>query len=194
MRFFQKKIFLFSGFLFLLLWTDAPCGAAQWNIFETGYLKIYYLSLDDLKIFDKKIDYGDVSSGFLGFGGGQKKGDEFVRGLTTKMDKLYRKIQRLLDMKKKTSKVKVKIYSNKKLLLDSYYNIYGKRANLRAWYIFEYNTIYLNVKDLNAGMLAHELGHAISDNYFGARPPRATAEIIARYVDAHLYDENVREY
>jgi hypothetical protein len=44
----------------------------------------------------------------------------------------------------------------------------------------------MNVNDLHEGMLAHELAHAIVDHYLLVRPPRPTAEIIARYVDSHL--------
>jgi len=51
---------------------------------------------------------------------------------------------------------------------------------------FEFNTIYLNVQDLFSEMLAHELAHAIVDNHLSVRPPRATAEILARYVGKHL--------
>ncbi|MEH0019750.1 MAG: hypothetical protein V6Z89_08855 [Desulfobacter sp.] len=38
-------------------------------------------------------------------------------------------------------------------------------------------------------MLAHEIAHAVVDHYLDVRPPRATAEILARYVDAHLNEE-----
>ena len=65
-------------------------------------------------------------------------------------------------------------------------SIYKKKREYRAWYIFEYNTIYLNVQDLHSEMFAHEMAHAIIDNYLAVRPPRATAEILARYVGKHL--------
>ena len=42
-------------------------------------------------------------------------------------------------------------------------------------------------------MLAHEMAHAIIDNFMKLRLPRATAEILARYVDAHLLEE-VKQY
>ena len=38
------------------------------------------------------------------------------------------------------------------------------------------------------GMLAHEMAHAIIDDFLQVRPPMASAEILARYVDAHLND------
>ena len=34
--------------------------------------------------------------------------------------------------------------------------------------------------------MAHEIAHAIIDHYLLIRPPRATAEILAHYVDEHL--------
>ncbi|MEA2060887.1 MAG: hypothetical protein U9P10_10355 [Thermodesulfobacteriota bacterium] len=188
-----KKQILFFLFLFCLF-QAAPCAALPWKILETDYLEIYYLNDEDLDSLDRHIEYGDVSSGFLGFGSSRKKGGDLKTQLAKKLDTLYTKVQRLLDMKKKTPRVRVKVFPNKKQLLNAYYRIYGKRADLRAWYIFEYNTVYLNVKDINEGMLAHELGHAVSDNYFGARPPRATAEILARYIDAHIHDEHVKAY
>ena len=42
------------------------------------------------------------------------------------------------------------------------------------------------MQDVHAGMLAHELAHAIIDHYLTVRPPAQTAEILARYVDSHL--------
>jgi hypothetical protein len=35
-------------------------------------------------------------------------------------------------------------------------------------------------------MLAHEMAHCVIDHYLLIRPPMATAEILARYVDSHL--------
>ena len=47
----------------------------------------------------------------------------------------------------------------------------------------------IRVQDINEGILAHEMAHAIIDHFFDIRPPRATAEILARYVDKHLNDQ-----
>ena len=75
----------------------------------------------------------------------------------------------------------------------AYRRIYHRKATVRGWYVYAYNTVYLNVQDVHEGMLAHELGHAIIDHYLEVRPPRATAEILARYVDKNLYEE-VKKY
>jgi len=61
--------------------------------------------------------------------------------------------------------------ADQKQLHAAYKKIYRKKTRLRAWYIFEYNTVYLNVRDLHEGILAHELAHSIIDNYLSTRPP-----------------------
>ena len=73
-------------------------------------------------------------------------------------------------------------------LHQAYYNLYNQPKKIRAWYIFELNTIYVSATDINENMLAHEMAHAIIDNFLSVRPPSATAEILARYVDKHLYN------
>ncbi|MCP4021097.1 MAG: hypothetical protein GY729_04590 [Desulfobacteraceae bacterium] len=108
--------------------------------------------------------------------------------MASKLDELIEKVQLILDMRRPI-KITIKIFPNQSALHNEYYKIYKKRKNLRAWYIFEFNTIYVNAQDIYAGMLAHECAHAIIDHYLEIRPPRATAEILARYVDAHLHKQ-----
>ena len=72
------------------------------------------------------------------------------------------------------------------MLYAAHQKIFEKPCRFRAWYVYELNTIYLNVDDVHEGMLAHEIAHSIIDHYLLVRPPKATAEILARYVDKHL--------
>ncbi len=74
--------------------------------------------------------------------------------------------------------LQIKLYPRKEfvgLLADS-----GKR---RSFYLYNYKTVYVNVDDIHAGMLAHEMSHHIVDEWFGGRLPRKTAEIIAMGVE-----------
>lgn len=164
--------------------------AQTWKVLETKYLVISYRDLDDLRQFDRQIKYsGGRKSGFFGFFFAPSRSSDspesFEQLLMDKVDGLFEKVQRILDMRKPI-KVNVQLYPDEVALGEAYYKIYGKRDSLRAWYIYEFNTIYLNVQNLFDGMLAHECAHAIVDNYFETRPPRAAAEILARYVDDHL--------
>jgi hypothetical protein len=116
---------------------------------------------------------------------GSKSGNMESR-LKTKMEALYKRVQDILDMHKKMEKISINLYHNEEQLKDAYMRIYNQPCRIRAWYEFRHNTIYINVNDVHEGMLAHEMAHGIIDHYLLVRPPTATAEILARYVDSHL--------
>ena len=161
-----------------------------WQRLVTKHTIICYQNLEDLKKFDNKIDFSPGEWGIKSLFSGSK----LVKGkLARKIDALFEKVQEILDMHKRMKKVRINIYKSKKQLQDAYYRIYKKKCRIRSWYLFERKTIYSNVDDLFVGMLAHEMAHHISDHYLMIRPPRATAEILARYVDKHLFDK-VKKY
>ena len=159
----------------------------QWHILETTHAKIRYRSLEDLKDFNEKIDY---SSGLLGIKElfSKKSSDDLTNKIQRKIDAVYEVVQEILGMRKLMEKVIVNIYHNKKELHAAFYEIFKKPCRLRAWYIHELNTIFIRADDINEGMLAHEITHSIINYYLSDRPPKATAEILARYVDGHLFN------
>ena len=170
--------------------------AGKWETLKTKYLTLTYENAEELEVFNEKIDFSPGTSSFSSFLSANQSSGTKLRGrkierteleneVIQKMDALVEKVQLILDMRKPMDVI-VKLYPDKTALQGAYFNIYKKKRELRAWYIFEYNTIYINVQDLFAEMLAHEIAHAIIDNYLSVRPPRATAEILARYVGKHL--------
>ena len=185
----MRKKFSLPLFFFLVLslsWLQ-PVEAETWKTIKTKYLNLHYQSDSDLKKFDRKIDPVEKLGSFTSFSA-DSTAEGPNRDLSRKLDTLVEKVQLILDMRKPI-RINVRIYSDKEALKQAYFEVYKKYQDLRAWYIFEYNTIYLQVGDLFSGMLAHEVAHAIVDHYLDVRPPRATAEILARYVDAHLNKE-----
>ena len=165
---------------------------SSWRSLETKHCIIRYQRVEDLEQFDARIDYspGGGSLKWLLKGSGLT---DSTGKLVSKVDALFERVQEILDMRKKMKKVKINLYGNKRQLADVYQTLFKKTCGVRSWYLYEFKTIYSNVSDLHAGMLAHEMGHHIVDHYLIIRPPRATAEILARYVDKHLHDE-VRKY
>lgn len=187
-----KKLFFIIGLNFFLLTSgglvqgETP-GDISWQNLETKHTIVHYQTMKDLKKFNGKVAYvpGPWSFKRLFSAPGS---DGLKDRLKKKVDALFERVQEILDMRKKMKKVTIEIYPNKGQLYDAYFRIYKTHGRLRAWYIYEYNTIYTNVDDLHEGMLAHELAHSIIDHYLLVRPPKATAEILARYVDKHLFD------
>ena len=162
----------------------------EWKELITRHTIIRYYSYDDLKKFDKKIDYFHNSSfsGLKILFSSPSKMDEFEKRIQDKVDGIFMRVQEILGMRKAMDRVKINIYHNGRDLKKAYYDLYNKEGNLRSWYIYENNTIYLNARDMHEGVLAHEFAHSIIDHYLTVRPPAASSEILARYVDRHLME------
>lgn len=182
----------FVGTLLLAIFLSAASvEAGQKFILKTKHTRLTFSSRADVQKFDDSIQYAANSSLSELFSSKDQRSLE--RDLVRKVDLIFEKVQLILDMRKPMRQVRVRIFSNENELHKAYKKIYGRKATVRGWYVYDFNTVFLNAQDVHEGMLAHELGHAIIDHYLEVRPPRATAEILARYVDKNLYEE-VKKY
>jgi len=174
-------------FVLDLVTAFAGTGFAEkpWDKIETKYTVIRYKSYDDLLRFHKSVDYGpgrwNRSSAFSSLSASEVK--EMLR---LKVDAIFERAQTILDMRKKFKKTSIDIYRDSSELKRAYSIIYRGKCNVRAWYRYRNNTVYINARDVHAGMLAHELAHGIIDHFLIVKPPSQAAEILARYVDTHL--------
>jgi len=156
-----------------------------WQCLESRHTLIRYQSERDLRKFNGRIQFRAerfiFSRLFSPLGA-----KDLAATVTTKVDALFERAQQILDMRRKIKKVTINVYHDKKQLYEAYLGIYMRPCHVRAWYEYRFNTVYICINDMNEGMLAHEMAHAIIDHYLVVRPPPATAEILARYVDSHL--------
>jgi hypothetical protein len=188
----EKQLFFFAAMTLFSLALRSEVYAkfslkSQWQRIETKHTIIQYQTLEDLKDFDSNIDYSPEGFSFGNlFSAGDS--DNPAGSLTKKLDSLYERVQQILDMRGILKKVRINIYPNRTSLHEAYLSITGQECRVRAWYMFEVNTIYINKDDVDEGIIAHEMAHSIIDHYFSVRPPSATAEILATYVDLHLED------
>ena len=160
---------------------------SSWQRLETRHTILFYFGEKDLKKFDRQVEYSAGAWSFKKLFPSTKSAN-VSEELEKKVDALYERVQGILDMRKGMEKVSIRILRNAKQFHSVFYENYGKPCRLKAWYAYDHNSIYLNLSDVHEGILAHELAHSIVDHYLIVRPPRATAEILARYVDAHLFD------
>ena len=195
-KLFKIAIFLASCSLMALLPCNPvlaePAADILRHSLETRYTVIRYQSVEDLKRFNRKIDYSPEQLGFMQMFS-RSSSKDLAGEITKKVDAVYERVQNILGMRKKNKKITINIYSSDKQLYavylkhkDTAFRNFSSSTRLRAWYIHSSKTISLNSADLHEGMLAHEMAHAVIDNYLLVRPPRATAEILAQYVDSHL--------
>lgn len=156
-----------------------------WKQIESKHVIIQYKRFEDLLRFDENIDYSPDGWSLNNLFSSADPQNP-ARSVTRKMDGIFEKVQKILDMRRKIKKISIQVYPNREQLHKTYFAITGEKCNYRAWYIFEINTIYINNDDVHEGIIAHEMAHSIIDHYFSVRPPRAMAEILSRYVDQHL--------
>lgn len=183
-RFFHRG--LLAAALVLGLWGAARAQDPLGQRLETRRAVVLYQSVEDLGRFESSVDYGG-GGGFSALFSSGPEGHDLLDAVSKKVDAIYERVQEILDMRGQIDKVTLRLYPNREALARVYRAFTGSpNLRVRAWYIYERNTIYLNAEDVHEGMLAHEIAHAIIDHYLTVRPPRATAEILARYVDEHL--------
>ena len=191
---------ILCGAIALKTWSGVNADTSlrgEWKSLVTEYTTINYRSLEDLKTFYQKIKHpsrGRFSSPSPSI----SVQDETPSGLIQKIDVLFKSAQKILSIRKKMNRVFLQIHSNKEQLALAYVKISGsslrcyedrcslKTALPRAWYVYETNTVHLNVEDVHQGILAHEMAHAIIDHYLGFKPSRTTAERLAKGVEKNL--------
>jgi hypothetical protein len=192
----KRHVFAALPVLFALFCSIRLADATEnlaWQSLTTKHTIIHYQSDRDLGKFCANVKYGSQKWG-LKVLFSHERSDNILKDIVgKKTDDVFEKVQRVLGMLKKMEKVHIKFYRDKAQLDEAYERIYHRPCDIRAWYRHENNTVYIRASDIKEGVLAHELTHAIVDHYLAVRPPRATAEILARYVDKNL-DRNTSEY
>jgi len=153
-----------------------------WSSMGSNFFIVYYdpsANLEDLKkhltkrplYFDQAARYGEVT---------------ISREICQRLDKLYNRVQDVLDMHPKTPRIKIKIFKDRGGLSAEFVKIFGKPGDLKSFYVYKRNTIYTSESDIEDSVIIHEMAHAIIDHYFSVIPPEIVGEILAAYVDAHL--------
>jgi hypothetical protein len=170
------------------MWGETSLGSS-WQYIETKHTIIKFITLKTIKKVDHKIEHPKSKLGFktfFAFGSSKSPTDSVKQ----KVDAIVERVHEILDMRKRMKKVVIYIFPNNKHFHEVSSKMVGTKGGkrrVRAWYIYEQNAIYINADDVHEGIIAHEVAHAIVDNFLTVRPPKATAEILARYVDKNLF-------
>lgn len=157
--------------------------AAGWHRLDTKYTTICYQSENDLRELLVRIGGGRSLFRVLLW---HPRRPDLEESTAERVDRLFERTQEILDMKGRFKKTRILVLKDRKQLKDTYSRLFKGTCSLKAWYWHKDNTIYINARDVHQGVLAHEFAHAIVYNYLKIRPPRASAEILARYVDSRI--------
>lgn len=165
--------------------TQNISGGEGWLVIDSGPIKIYYENTVDLDVVSKRLSRrGLFSRGFY-----SRRTDSAPREKVAYIiENLLKRAKELLGMYPRIPHLTVKIFEDRERLNREYFRMLGVKANYRSYYIHALKTVYTSEEDISDSVIAHEMGHAVIDHYFGITPPAKIAEMLACYVDKHLED------
>jgi len=151
----------------------------------TKYANMCYSNDKGLQRFTKGI--GNIGKGSSFFSAGLEK-----EPAGKKVDLLVERVSRLLDMYPFDLRFNIYVYQNHRDIESAYtrmtaLGVFGRIPV--AFYSHKSRTIYVSVENISAGILSHEIAHAVINFYFPEPPPERMQEILAQYVDKHLWAE-----
>lgn len=156
-----RALFLLAA---LLLFSS---NAYAQNSLSTRYATVHYSDDSDLNDFLWRLT-------------GQKMTGPSVPQLTsTRVDELVERVQSLLEMRPAAFRFDI--------FLKKTYD----GAGAIAYYSHETKSITAVAGRVTDGVLAHEIAHAVINASFSPAPPEKSQEILAQYVDQHLWSEAV---
>ena len=165
----------------LIAWMALPAASAaenatavHWLAVESRHTLILYQAHEDLERFDRQLRFGP-GGGSLKRLFSEPKSAGLHDAVAVKIDALFERVQEILGMRRMMKRTTIFVHPDRRQLHAAYERLYNRPCTIRAWYQFSTNGVYVNARDLNEGMLAHELAHAIIDHYLLVRPPAATA-------------------
>jgi len=176
----HKKICLIIFFLlvFHLFFTSVYAGELN-----SRYTTIIYSNESQLRRFNKEIKMGSLSYLMR-----NKVSISFEDEIKNKMDVLIEKVESILEMYPREIRISIILLDSDKEVQGIYHKKYGRNVDFIAFYSPKDKTIYLSINDVELAVLAHELAHAVIDHYYGITTPTKIHEVLAQYVESHLFD------
>lgn len=166
----------------------ASAQPSAWYNFASVHSIVNYQDKADLEILDNKVKLDPVMMKSIELmGGGSLEAGQSQLG--KKLDFIFERVQALLDMRINMGKVSIYVYKDHVQIDFKYKKLRPGAKNIpRSWYVFEQRSVYINLEDITANILAHEIAHHVIDNYYLVRPDAASAEILAVFVEKNFFE------
>ncbi|MFH1457702.1 MAG: hypothetical protein ABIG31_00850 [Candidatus Omnitrophota bacterium] len=181
----MKRFFLgLSCFTFVLFYGGLACaqGLDRPLIVKSKYFSVYGERSINMYAVLKKLnfEYLIYAENLL------TDKDDLGNMLAKSIDGLYMAVSDILDIHIYNYHGKLMIFPDRASLNEYLRQSYGLNLSERSYYFHKDNTIYISFADLTAGVLGHEMGHAIVSLYFVVPPPVKVQEILCGYVEYSL--------
>ncbi len=172
--------FIIVAGMSIILSVPGPAGAGEaWKVYESHCCKIHYIDAAHLRDFTLRIGgYRYTSQGL----------DENPSNVKTRVDEIIEKVQATLDMYPPDLRISIMLYPDYKSIQKIFRSFSLAKNIPLAFYSHKTKSIYVDVSSITDGVLAHEMAHAVINFYFPVPPPVKMQEILAQYVDLHIWD------
>jgi hypothetical protein len=157
--------------------------AASEHELKSRYATVIYGNDEQLRRFNKEISLGSLS--YLLAGRKSITVDDEVRN---KLEVLIERVESILSMYPKDVRFSIVLLSSDTDVQAVFRRKYGKDVDYISFYSPGDKTIYASIKDVDEGVMAHEIAHLIIDFYYGIATPEKIHEVLAQYVESHLKD------
>lgn len=158
-----------------------------WKIIESKYFTILCHPETNMAKLNSRIQVRFYDVDWGRYSPKNKSVDEQV---ANKLDRIFRKVEKVLDMYPRKIHPVVKIFKTQAQLDKEYAKIFGSNDGIEriSYYVHKLTTIYTTESMVSEGVLAHEMGHAVADHYFLIFPPYKVGELLSQFVELHLED------
>lgn len=168
--------------MFILFFVLTACTTAIAGDLKSKYATIVYKNDAQLRSFNQELNIGKLS--YYIKDTAETVHDEII----LKIDAIISRVQKILDMRPEDLHFIVLLLDTKKEVLESYKKMYGNESGYIAFYSVGKNTVYVSIENTELKIIAHEIGHAIIENYFEVSPPRKIHEVLAQFAESHILD------
>lgn len=116
-----------------------------------------------------------------------KSKDSYEEELAQMLDTLFIQVSDILDMHLYSLKINVKIFKTDVELKGLYSRLFNSSlGDRRSFYVYDLNSIYVSEDGFKAGIIGHEMSHAIISHYFVNPAPVRAQEVLSMYVEYNL--------
>jgi hypothetical protein len=184
----MRKILLIPALMFftlssaLVIYCQTQTRLGEEKI-SSGYAKIFCESGETLRVFNKRIKLGFLSALLKARTGS----DLSVEGqLAEKIDVIVERVERILEMRPRNFTISLYVLPDADKIRALYKKKYYREVDFIAFYAPGEKAIYIAADEAKSVILAHEIAHAVIDQFFGVAAPVKIHELLAQYVEENF--------
>lgn len=174
----QKIVFIF---FFILLTPSLPSNVSFSSELKSQYTTVIYENEKLLKKFNRNVYLGSLS-----YLTREKESIAVSDEVRHKIDTITERAKIIIETFPKKLRFTIVFLSSATDVQRIYKEKYNIKTNYIAFYSPEDKTIFISVNNVDTGVLAHEVAHAVIDKYFVVSPPARVHEILAQYVEYQI--------